>query len=92
MCGANPALIALMAGHNGRLSARRQSATVFVLPPGQFPLKKRVICIPRIQSGSEGALSSLVKQWKQLQNSSERSTYGLSDAVSEWIVHLFQES
>lgn len=88
MCGANPALIALKAGHNGRLSARRQSATVFVLPPGQFPLKKRVICIPRIQSGSEGALSSLVKQ---LQNSSERSAYGLSDAVSEWIVQLFQE-
>lgn len=88
-------LIALKAGYSGRLSARRQSATVFVLPPGQFPLKKKELFVyPEFRVAVKAHCPPsliLTKRRKQLQNSSERSAYGLSDAVSEWIVQLFQE-
>lgn len=61
--GANPALIALEAGYNGRLSLPGDS----LLPrscslPASSPLKAAVF-ITRMLSGSEATLSSLIKSY-----------------------------
>lgn len=49
VCGANPVLIALKAGYNGRLSARRQSAAVLVFPSRPVSPEKQLFVQPEFR-------------------------------------------